>query len=96
MADYLLSEAEHERIFTENILPNFEPFIVPQESPRAVILGGPGGSGKSEFINLERKRNSSIVTASSDDLRAYHTDYPRLLREDEQNAPDLIQDDCNY
>ncbi len=65
-----------------------------QESPRAILLGGQPGSGKSALAaEAERELRSSggVVVIDADRLREDNPRYKQLSREDPQNAADKTQ-----
>ncbi len=64
----------------------------PQEQPRAIVLGGQPGSGKSvlaaEAISELRARGGAILI-DADRMREQNPEYKQLSRQDPQNAADL-------
>ena len=62
-----------------------------QEQPRAVILGGQAGSGKSELAaqaSREFKQRGGAVIIDADRMREENPRYKQLSRDDPQNAAD--------
>jgi hypothetical protein len=86
---YRLSLEDHDRIFREAIVPSLTRGLRGNDSPRATILGGQPGSGKSALQSeLERElaRASGVLCIVGDDLRLYHPAYTRLLHQDDKTA----------
>ena len=64
----------------------------PQEKPRAILLGGQPGSGKSEIASMaaqELNARGGAVVIDADQLREMNPAYKKLSRTDPQNAADL-------
>lgn len=62
-----------------------------QENPRAILLGGQPGSGKSELANQslrELRQSGGAVTIDADRMREENPRYQQLSKEDPQNAAD--------
>ena len=96
MSSHLLTQKEREDIFLKFILPYASKGITPKENPLGIILGGQPGAGKSNFIGHLKKEYPDMAVVNGDDLRRFHPQFGKLLKEDEKNATDLTQDDCNY
>ena len=67
------------------------------ESPRAVILGGQPGSGKSELANQavrEFRTSGGAVVIDADRMREENPRYKELSRVDPQNAADRTHKDA--
>jgi UDP-N-acetylglucosamine kinase len=65
-----------------------------QERPRAILLGGQPGSGKSELANQslrELRQSGGAVMIDADRMREENPRYQQLSKEDPQNAADRIQ-----
>jgi hypothetical protein len=82
---YLLSEAENERVFREEILPKWlkdaGSSLHPVEHPQMVIIGGQPGAGKSRTIGgVEREltHQGGALKISPDDFREYHPAFKKL------------------
>lgn len=94
-----ITEEEKDAIFFEQIEPYVLEKMIPSRQPKAMILGGQPGAGKSGFIqhikeNSENNENYTVI--NSDDLRGFHPFYFDLLKKNEENASDLVQDCCNF
>lgn len=66
----------------------------PQASPRAILLGGQPGAGKSELAfraTRELAEDGGAVVIDADRMRAANPRYHQLVREDPQNAADRTQ-----
>lgn len=86
---YLLSDESSRHRFHKRILLKELPARTgPSARPTAAITGGQPGSGKSKLITTLRDRfgENQAIPISGDDLRRYHPEYRRLLREDPHNA----------
>lgn len=87
---YSLSEAQHERIFQNDIRPVYLRTGNPLPSaPAAIILGGQPGSGKSGLLvaaDKQLRQDGRTVVINGDDLRSFHPAYGRLQTEDPTNA----------
>lgn len=69
-----------------------------QESPRAVILGGQPGSGKSALASeaiKELKAEGGAVVIDADRMREENPRYKQLSRENPQNAADLTHKEAS-
>ncbi|WP_267523181.1 zeta toxin family protein [Campylobacter sp. MG1] len=54
-------------------------YIIPVNNPKAFVLGGQPGAGKSKLIKLiEQELNSNVIVINGDDYRKYHPDYANL------------------
>lgn len=96
MSSHLLTQEEREDIFVKFILPYVSKGVTPKENPLGIILGGQPGAGKSNFIRHIKEEYSDIAIINGDDLRGFHPQFAKLLKEDEENAANLTQEDCNY
>jgi predicted ABC-type ATPase len=86
---YLLSPEEHERIFREDIAPDLTADLVGHSVPRAIVLGGQPGAGKSALQSVAEQELASrggVLSVVGDDLRAYHPLYEELLARDDKTA----------
>ena len=85
-----LDQAEHARIFAQDIVRRLFANAAPVAHPTVVLMGGQPGSGKSglldaaaEYLSTPEARAVQIV---GDDLRDYHPDYQLLLATDDRTA----------
>lgn len=54
-------------------------YITPVNNPKAFVLGGQPGAGKSNLIETVRKElNKNVIVINGDDYRKYHPDYANL------------------
>lgn len=86
---YVLSEAEHERIFREEIVPTELAGAVSQARPVVVFVGGQPGAGKTATAAMIRAlldRRGGAAHVCGDVFKPYHPHYERLLREDDATA----------
>jgi UDP-N-acetylglucosamine kinase len=90
-----IEKIEADKIFEERIL-ELTKDIESQTEPRAYILGGQPGSGKSAYAREILLKDNSFVFINGDDLREYHPNYYMYLRRDDKNAADLTQSVVNY
>ncbi|TVL88452.1 zeta toxin family protein [Streptomyces sp. SAJ15] len=83
---YALTEEENRRVFEEEIAPKLHGDS--GSPPRAVMLGGQCGAGKSSMRRaLEHEFDPArAVVLGSDALRVKHPRYYDLLRDDDQTA----------
>ncbi|MBE6476719.1 MAG: hypothetical protein E7Z97_01420 [Propionibacteriaceae bacterium] len=60
----------------------------PSWPPVVVYVGGQPGAGKSRTTERAAQARPSLVPIIGDDLRQFHPDYPRLMREDPLAMPE--------
>ena len=75
-----LPEAEHQRIFDQQIKPYLATEATPQAQPVAIIFGGQPGAGKSALLDdvvKELADKGGVVQIIGDDLRNLHPGYDR-------------------
>jgi hypothetical protein len=83
---------ELEEIFRRGITPELLAGAVPQENPRAILLGGQPGVGKSSAkgtLHEELAGVGGAVDFSADLMRPYHPRFDDLLHGDERLLGDL-------
>lgn len=93
---YALDQATHEELYEDIKLDYLA--CEPQESPRAIIIGGQPGSGKGGLAAIaEREFDGSggVVVVDVDQLRDRHPDHARLMRENDKQAADFTHDDAS-
>lgn len=84
-----LSESQHEQIFRDRIIPRELSAGTPQVRPVVYLLGGQPGAGKSRTegaLLAALREHGGAVGIDGDDLRPYHPEYNRLMREDDRTA----------
>lgn len=82
---FKLSEREHERKYKEIESDLFRNKF-PVSHPRAVIMGGQPGSGKSKLLEASKKLfpDGNIVVINGDDLREYHPQSEEIFKLDDK------------
>ncbi|SMF51021.1 zeta toxin family protein [Streptomyces sp. Amel2xC10] len=89
-----LPPAEHRRIFTDLIVPFHLGDPEPRRHPVAVYVVGQPGAGKTTASSLVlRAMRPGAVLVSSEDFRAFHPAYARLLAEHPRTAGALLRPD---
>lgn len=89
-----LPPTEHRRIFTDLIVPFHLGDPEPRRCPVAVYVVGQPGAGKTAAsILVLRAMRPGAVLVSSEDFRAFHPDYTRLLAERPRTAGALLRAD---
>lgn len=88
-----LSEQQLRSLFDQDV----RPYLEVQRSqipgghswpPVLVYTGGQPGAGKSRANERAAQERTSLVPVVGDDLRRFHPEYPRLMREDPLAMPD--------
>ncbi|WP_432251749.1 zeta toxin family protein [Streptomyces sp. HNM1019] len=91
---YRLPPAEHQRIFTDLIVPFHLGDPEPRRHPVAVYVVGQPGAGKTAASRLVlHAMRPGAVLVSGEDFRAFHPDYGRLLAERPRTAGALLRAD---
>jgi len=88
-----LNEPEHSR-FYRSIATGLFSGNAPCKHPRAVLLGGQPGSGKTKMREQAIEELSSLVI-NADDLRDYHPMYERLKLSEPERASFLVNEDVS-
>lgn len=86
---YRLSPEQHERIFRERIVPRLTRGLEGVEHPRAIVLGGQPGAGKSALQSAAERElaaRGGVLAIVGDDLRDFHPHYRALLRSNDKTA----------
>jgi predicted kinase len=98
---YLLSEAENERVFREEILPRWlkraGPNLHPAEHPQMVIIGGQPGAGKSrtmDGVERELTHQGGALKISPDDFRKYHQNFKKLNIANDRTSSSFTHEDA--
>ncbi|RST44893.1 zeta toxin family protein, partial [Variovorax sp. DXTD-1] len=98
---YLLSEAENERIFREQILPdrlkNAGSNLHPIEHPTMVIIGGQPGSGKSRTmggVERELAHQGGALKISPDEFREKHPAFNQLNAANDRTSSSFTHEDA--
>lgn len=93
-----LSDAENERIFRSEILPDYLPPETGRaEHPLLVFLGGQPGAGKTALLTssqTELEKQGPTIRIVGDDLRAYHPAFSSLQAADAETASRQTQIDA--
>lgn len=93
--DYTLSKEEHQQIRQE-ISEEYLQGTSRAEQPRAIILAGQPGAGKSGLTRearAELERDGGAVIVDTDQLRDSHPDYDMLKSQNDRRAAGLVQKD---
>jgi hypothetical protein len=80
---------EHDRIFTEEIVPQHLADLTPQPSPVVVFVGGQPGAGKTATTNIVKhalRARGEPAHICGDFYKTHHPDYEELLGADETTA----------
>ncbi len=96
MENLSLTKKQKEDIFYEFILPDISKNLVSSQKPRAYILGGQPGAGKSNFIKVLLNKFGNLAIINGDDFRGYHPFYLKALKKSVIEASDIVQADINY
>lgn len=92
----LLSQAEHDRIYTSDIRSFFLDSVDRSLTPTAVLVGGQPGAGKSGAIRDVSARlaatSGAPVIISGDELREFHPHWKAHARSDANAARDTQRD----
>lgn len=86
---YKLTDEENKSVFEKHIARIYLADIKPVENPKAVVLGGQPGAGKTLVMDEATKelaRKGNTVAIVGDDLRGYHPKYRELSQTDPKNA----------
>jgi predicted ABC-type ATPase len=91
-----LSPADHEHRYLTRIQPRYLNSVVPADTPRAIILGGQSGAGKSVIAEAAVKElggRTAVVRIDTDALRTFHPNYEDLAKSG-KNASNATQYDA--
>jgi len=86
---YCLTPDQHENIFREEIIPDLTIGLKAVENPKAIMLGGQPGAGKSalqSMAELKLANEGGVLAIIGDDLRDYHPLYRELFKKDDKTA----------
>ncbi|OBZ97498.1 zeta toxin (plasmid) [Pararhizobium polonicum] len=93
-----LSPERNERIFRNDVLPDYLPAtMTPAERPRLILLGGQPGAGKTAVLiasHAELEHTGSTIRIVGDDLRTYHPQFLSFQRQDSETASQFTQADA--
>lgn len=91
---YKLGEKQHQAIYSR-IEKNTFGSTKPVEHPRVIITGGQPGSGKSKLLELSKKEfpDRNVVVINGDDLRNYHPQADKILKEDDKKFAERTDPD---
>lgn len=96
MAQFSLSEAEHEQWFQEVIRPKYFEGKQASDNPTFVLLTAQSGAGKtSASINYARQINQEPIRFGADDLRILLPYAQEVLEADEANYPFITKKDAS-
>ncbi len=92
MADrqFPLTAAKHAAIYRKIEEHHFRG-TTPQDKPRAIILGGQPGAGKSGLLEASKQDfpGGNVVAINGDELRYYHPQYREIQKADERHFAEL-------
>ena len=88
-----LNDSEHSHYYRLIVSELFSG-NAPCEQPRAVMLGGQPGSGKTKVRELAMTESPSVVI-NADDLRDYHPMYKKLKLSEPERASFLVNEDVS-
>jgi hypothetical protein len=83
-----------EGIYAQNVRPAVFAAARPAAHPVGVIVGGQAGAGKTRAVQ-DACAEHDALSIPSDDLRLYHPDYKRLMRQDPLGMPDATDEAMN-
>jgi predicted ABC-type ATPase len=84
-----ISQEQDETQFTQ-IVEVFAGHLTPAPMPAFHVVIGQPGSGKTELIDLIRSSlEDNILLCNADDLRNYHPEYVKIMRDYESEATDI-------
>lgn len=93
-----LSEAQNERIFRTEILPDYLPDDIGNAGlPTLIVMGGQPGSGKTAVltaVHTELEHSGPVIRIVGDDLQSYHPDYITDQTTDPAIASRLTRNDA--
>lgn len=93
-----LSEAQNERIFRAEILPDYVPDDIGKaDRPTLIVLGGQPGSGKTAQLTTsltELEQSGPAIRVVGDDLRSYHPGFIAHQNTDPMTASRITQSDA--
>jgi len=79
--DFHLTPKEHDRRYETRIKPQLLDRVMPSDQPRAILLGGQSGAGKSIVANAaiaELGGDMAVVRIDTDEIRTFHPRYAEL------------------
>lgn len=98
--DLKLSQAEHDRIFREEIYHDYFPDSqadIAGERPKVLILAGQPGAGKGGLADQakeEFREKGGAVAIDVDELRKYHPGFDEATKENDRTAAGRVQADA--
>lgn len=83
---FQLPDSENQRVYQEEIEPLYFSRTQPTEKPRAVIIGGQPGAGKTRVLSISKREfdNFNVVIVNTDDLRAFHPKFEQITNQDDK------------
>ena len=90
-AGYELSRRELSELFNEAITPWVDARLARAAPGPAtlVLVGAQPGAGKTRVVSRASRDTGSAVVVVGDDLRQFHPDYARLMRDDPLRMPEV-------
>ena len=82
-ADWSLAPQAHAQVFADKVLPHSGlDSTTPQEHPKAIVLAGQPGAGKSGVAGAAiRELAGDAIPIDPDALREMHRDAPQLVQQ---------------
>lgn len=86
-----LTQEELRAIFRRSIQPELEVLRGSQTNtePTLVLVGAQPGAGKTRTVGRAQQDHAGAIAVVGDDLRVFHPDYVRLMREEPLRMPEV-------
>lgn len=94
---FKLPAKEHESIFAEVIEPAYFLTSSMVANPKAIIVVGQPGAGKTRVLEISKSEfsDNNIVIANTEDLRSYHPKYKDIVSMDDRRAAERTHQDAS-
>lgn len=87
---YTIEDEELKDIFKKYVKRHvFSGHKPSRKSPVLALLGAQPAAGKTKAANALASRHQDMVVLIGDELRQYHPDYARAMRENPEAMPDI-------
>ena len=94
--DGRLSADRHEEILCDIIEDSELERYSAHEKPKAVIIAGQPGAGKSRLVgDTVREMRNDCLVIDTDELRAYHPQYEQFIRSNPRTAAGKVHHDAS-
>ena len=96
-SSFELEPFEQERVYRKIIEPASFFGTMPVQKPKAVIIGGQTGAGKSKVVQLSMKEfgDGNVVSVNTDDLRAHHPRFDEIVAIDDTRSAERTHTDAS-